>query len=129
MAVMEGAPHQDLAFELVEYLTRPDIQLKIAKGTGGFIPPVEEAIELLDDSIEGEIIRKALYVMDKGVLAFIPSMFGEKWSEVKLIYENAFRKLVLEDGAVDKVYLDNAQEEIDRLEVEGLLLKSPLSVR
>ena len=67
--------------------------------------------------------------MDKGVLAFIPSMFGEKWGEVKLIYEDAFRKLVLEDGAVDKVYLDSAQEEIDRLEVEGLLLKSPLSVR
>lgn len=129
LAIMEETPHQDLAFKLVEYMTRPEIQLKIAKGTGGFIPPVEEAIELLDESIEDEIIRKALYVMDKGVLAFIPSMFGEKWGEVKLIYEDAFRKLVLEDGVVDKAYLDSAQEEIDRLEVEGLLLKSPLSVR
>jgi multiple sugar transport system substrate-binding protein len=129
LAIIEGAPHQDLAIKLVEYMTRPEVQLKIAKGTGGFIPPIEEAIELLDDSIEDEIIQKALYVMDNGVLAFIPSMFGEKWGEVKLIYENAFKKMALEDGAVDKAYLDNAQEEIDRLEVEGLLLKSPLSVR
>jgi len=127
--IVEGAPHKELAIKLVEYMTRPDIQLKIAKGTGGFIPPVEEAIDLLDDSIEDEIIHKALQVMDKGVLAFIPPMFGTKWGDVKLIYENAFRKLVLEDGAVDQAYLDNAQEKIDALEVEGLLLKSSSSVR
>ncbi len=128
-AIMKGAPHKDLAIKLVEYMTRPEIQLKIAKGTGGFIPPVEEAIGLLGDSIEDEIIHKALQVMDIGVLAFIPSMFGEKWSLVKLVYEDAFKKLVLEAGAVDKAYLDNAQEEIDALEVEGLLLKSSSTIR
>jgi multiple sugar transport system substrate-binding protein len=122
-AIVEGAPNHSLALKLIEYMTRPDIQLKIAKGTGGFIPPVNEAVELLDDRPENEIIQKALYVMDRGVLAFIPSSFGSAWNSVKLIYERAFKKLVLEDGAVDKTWLDNAQEEIDTLEVEGLLLK------
>ncbi len=128
-AVVTGAPHYDLAVKLVEYMTRPDIQLKIAKGTGGFIPPVEEALKLLDNNPKDEIIKKALYVMDRGVLEFIPSSFGLEWGSVKSIYDQAFRKLVLEDGAVDKAYLDDAQEKIDTLEVEGLLLKSPSTTR
>lgn len=122
-AIVEGAPHRDLAIKLVEYMSRPDIQLKIAKGTGGFIPPVNEAIQLLGNSPEDEIIKKALYVMKRGNLAFIPSSFGSEWNSVKLIYDRAFQKLVLEEGVVDKAYLDNAQEEIDTFEVEGLLLK------
>ena len=124
LGLVKGAPHRALAIKLIEYFSRPEIQLKIAKGTGGFIPPVEEALELLGEDPEDEIIKKALYVMDKGILAFIPSTFGAKWGEVKLIYDNAFRKLVLKDKVVDCTYLDNAQEDIDALEVEGLLLKS-----
>jgi multiple sugar transport system substrate-binding protein len=128
-AVLNDAPHKELALKLVEYMTRPDIQIKIAKGTGGFIPPVEEALPLLSNTIEDEIIYKALQVMDQGVLAFIPPMFGETWGSVKLLYEDAFRKLVLEDGAVDRAYLDSLQEEIDAFEVEGLLLKSSSTIR
>lgn len=118
LGIMKGAPNQKLAVRLVEYLSSPEIQLKIAKGTGGFIPPVDEAIELLGDSTEDEVIKKALHVMDNGVLAFIPPIFGPNWGAVKAVYDNAFRKLVLQDGAVDKVYLDKAQEEIDKLKVQ-----------
>lgn len=128
-AVLNDAPHKELALKLVEYMTRPDTQMTIAKGTGGFIPPVEEALSLLSDSPEDEIISTALQVMDQGVLAFIPPMFGETWGSVKLLYEEAFRKLVLDDGAVDKGYLDSLQEEIDALEVEGLLLRSSSTTR
>ena len=45
-AIMKDAPNYDLAVEFLEYLTRPDIQVKIAKGTGGFIPPVQEAMDI-----------------------------------------------------------------------------------
>jgi multiple sugar transport system substrate-binding protein len=128
-AVLNDAPHKELALKLVEYMTRPDIQVTIAKGTGGFIPPVEEALPLLSNSIEDEIIYKALQVMDQGRLAFIPPTFGETWGAVKTLYEEAFKKLVLEDGVVDKAYLDSLQEEIDALEVEGLLLKSSSTSR
>jgi multiple sugar transport system substrate-binding protein len=123
-AVLNDAPHKELALKLVEYMTRPDIQVIIAKGTGGFIPPVEEALPLLSNTVEDEIIYKALQVIDQGRLAFIPPMFGETWGSVKLLYEDAFQKLVLEEGKVDEAYLDSLQEEIDAFEVEGLLLRS-----
>ncbi len=118
LGIRKNAPNQELAVKLLEYLSSPAIQLKIAKGTGGFIPPVEEAIDLLGDSPEDEVIKKALHVMDEGVLAFIPPVFGPNWGAVKAIYDNAFRKLVLQDGAVDKAYLDQAQANIEKLKVK-----------
>ncbi len=112
-AVMKGAPNKEMAVKLIEYMTRPDVQLKIAKGTGGFIPPVDEALTLLGDSTQDEVIQKALHVMNNGVLSFIPPVYGPNWGSVKLVYDEAFNKLVLEDGAVDKAYLDKAQETIE----------------
>ena len=117
-AIMEGAPNKDGAVKLIEYMTRPDVQLKIAKGAGGFIPPVDESLKLLGDSTEDEVIQKALAVMNNGVLSFIPPVYGPNWGAVKLVYDNAFKKLVLEDGAVDKDYLDKAQAEIDSYKVK-----------
>jgi multiple sugar transport system substrate-binding protein len=112
-AIMEGAPNKELAIKLIEYMSSPDIQLKIAKGTGGFIPPVDESLEYLGNSPQDEVIQKALHVMNKGALAFIPPVYGVNWTVVKFVYDEAFRKLVLEDGAVDKAYLDKAQAVID----------------
>ena len=117
-AIMEGAPNKDGAVKLIEYMTRPGVQLKIAKGAGGFIPPVDESLELLGDSVEDEVIQKALAVMNNGVLSFIPPVYGPNWGAVKLVYDNAFKKIVLEDGAVDKDYLDKAQAEIDSYKVK-----------
>jgi multiple sugar transport system substrate-binding protein len=128
-AIIEGAPHHDLAVKFLEYMTRPEIQLQIAKGTGGFIPPVDEAVKLLTESPQDEIIKKALHVMDQGVLAFIPSTFGPEWGAVKTLYEEAFKTLVIEKGIVDQDYLDNAQEEMDAHEVEGLLLRPATTKR
>ena len=60
---MKGSANYDLAVEFLEYLTRPDIQVKIAKGTGGFIPPVQEAIDYLGDEAIDEVINKAVLVL------------------------------------------------------------------
>jgi multiple sugar transport system substrate-binding protein len=117
LGIMQDAPQPELAVKLVEYLSRPDVQLKIAKGTGGFIPPVDEAVGLLGQTPEDDVIRKALHVMDQGVLAFIPATFGPNWGSVKAVYDRAFRKLVLEDGAVDAAYLEQAQQEINHLTI------------
>lgn len=117
-AIMKGAPNKEMAIKLIEYMSRPDIQLKIAKGAGGFIPPVDESLELLGDTVQDEVIRKSLHVMNNGVLSFIPPIYGPNWGSVKLVYDEAFKKLVMEDGAVDKAYLDKAQETIDSYEVK-----------
>jgi multiple sugar transport system substrate-binding protein len=117
-AIMKGAPHKEMASKLIEYMSRPDIQVKIAKGAGGFIPPVDEALGLLGDSTQDEVIKKALHVMNSGVLVFVPPLYGPNWQSVKLVYDEAFKKLVLEDGAVDKAYLDKAQTTIDGFKVK-----------
>ena len=117
---MKGAPNEEMAIKLVEYMSRPDIQLKIGKGTGGVIPPVDEAVALLGDTTQDEVIKKALHVLNNGVLSFIPPAYtaGGNWGNIKLVYDEAFKKLVLEDGAVDKAYLDKGQETIESYKVE-----------
>lgn len=119
-AVMEGAPNKDMAIKLIEYMSRPDIQLKISKGTGGFIPPVDEAVALLGDTTQDEVIKKSLQVLNNGVLSFIPPAYtkGGNWGAIKQVFDDAFKKMVLEDGAVDKAYLDKAQETIESYKVE-----------
>lgn len=117
-AVVKGAPNKEMAIKLIEYMSRPDIQLKIAKGAGGFIPPVDESLALLGDTVQDEVIRKALHVMNNGVLSFIPPVFGPNWGSVKLVYDEAFKELVMDKGAVDKAYLDKAQEEIESFKVK-----------
>jgi len=116
-AIMKGTPNKEMAIKLIEYMSRPDIQLKIGKGKGGFIPPVDEALGLLGDSVQDEVIQKSLHVMNNGVLSFIPPVYGPNWGSVKLVYDEAFKKLVLGDGAVDKAYLDKAQSTIESYKI------------
>jgi len=59
-AVMKGSANYDLAIAFLEYLTRPEIQVKLAKGTGGFIPPVEEARDYIGNEAIDEVINKAV---------------------------------------------------------------------
>ena len=69
---MKGSENYDLAISFLEYLTRPDIQVKIAKGTGGFIPPVQEAIDYLGDEPTDEVINKAILVLQNGIASGVP---------------------------------------------------------
>ncbi|MFC1706797.1 ABC transporter substrate-binding protein [Planctomycetota bacterium] len=115
-AVRRNAPHKDLALKFLEYMTRPDVQLKIAEGTGGFIPPVRESLSLLGDSPADQVIRASIDVLDHGVLAFVPPC--SSWGEVKLQFDNAFYQMVLRGGKINAVGLARAQQQIDRLLAE-----------
>jgi multiple sugar transport system substrate-binding protein len=115
-AVMKGSENYDLAISFLEYLTRPDIQVKIAKGTGGFIPPVEEAIEYLGDEAIDEVINKAVLVLNQGVVSGVPAGNYQDWGAVKQCYDDIFEDTILTGG-------DITQERLDEGEacVEGLL--------
>ena len=89
-AVMEDAPNYDLAVQFLEYLTRPDVQVKLAKGTGGFIPPVEEAIEYLGDEAIDEVINKAILVLNNGVVSGVPAGDYQDWGAVKMCFDDVF---------------------------------------
>jgi len=117
LALVNGCPHPYLAVKFLEYMTRPAVQLKLARGTGGFIPTVSEATALLDNRHEDEVIRHAIAVLEDGVLAYIPTY--RNWAGVKQAYDDAFHKLVLESGQLDTDYLKAAQKGIDSLRPSG----------
>lgn len=115
-AILKGAPNYDLAVEFLEYITRPDIQVKLAKGTGGFIPPVEEAIDYLGDEAIDEVINKAVLVLNNGVVSGVPASDYQDWGAVKQVFDDVFEQMILGgDGTVDQALLDDAAAKLDAL--------------
>jgi len=114
--VLKNAPHKELAIKFLEYITRPDMQVKIAKGTGGFIPPVEEALNYLGDDPEDEVVAKAVMVLSKGRVSGVPGGDYQDWGAVKKVFDDVFVDMVLNgDGTVDEARLDKAQADLDAL--------------
>jgi multiple sugar transport system substrate-binding protein len=114
-AVVNGAPNEDLAVKFIEYMTEPSMAVKVARGTGGFIPPIDEAIAQLGDSIDDEIIARGIQVLSIGVVSGVPGSEYSSWGAVKQVYDDAFQELILNRGAIDKAYLDEAQAKIEAL--------------
>jgi len=116
-AIMKGSANYDLAVEFLEYLTRPDVQVKIAKGTGGFIPPVQEAVDYFADEPVDEVMAKAIMVLAQGVASGVPAANYQDWGAVKQVFDNVFQDMILGgDGTIDVARLDAAQAEIVALE-------------
>ena len=116
---MKDTENYDLAIQFLEYLTRPDIQVKISKGTGGFIPPVDEAREFLGEEAIDEVINKAILVLNNGVVSGVPSANYQDWGAVKQVFDDVFVDMILNgDGTVDQARLDQAAEALEALLVE-----------
>jgi multiple sugar transport system substrate-binding protein len=116
LGIVEGTANFDAAVQLVEYLTRPEIQTKMNKGTGGFIPVVAEAIDFLGDDPTDEIIRKALIVLGLGVPSYLPVADFQDWGAVKQLFDDVYQEMILGgDGTVDQALLDAKQEELEAL--------------
>ena len=114
-AVMKGSENYDLAIDFLEYLTRPEIQVKLAKGTGGFIPPVQEAIDYLGDEAIDEVINKAVLVLENGVVSGVPGGNYQDWGAVKACFDDVFEDTILTGADVDQARLDEAQACVDAL--------------
>jgi len=114
--IMKDAPNKELAIKFLEFITRPDMQVKIAKGTGGFIPPVEEALNYLGDDPEDEVVAKAIMVLSKGRVSGVPGGDYQDWGAVKKVFDDVFVEMVLNgDGTVDAALLNEAQAKLDAL--------------
>ncbi len=114
-AVMKGSANYDLAVMFLEYLTRPDVQVKIAKGTGGFIPPVEEALQFLGDEAIDEVINKAVLVLENGVVSGVPAGDYQDWGAVKKCYDDIFEDTILAGLDITQDRLDEGQACVDAL--------------
>ena len=116
LGVVDGSANVEAAALLMGYLTRPEIQVKINKGTGGFVPVVAEALDYLGDDPTDEIIRKALLVLQQGNTSFLPVADFEDWGAVKKVFDDIFTGMILDgDGTVDQDMLDEAQDRIDAI--------------
>ena len=113
-AIPVGSPNKEMAIKLIGYMTRPDIMLKLARGAGGWIPPVSEAVKSLGATAEDEVIKMAIDVMDNGKLSFIPPSYtsGGNWGQIKQVYDDIARKF-LASGMVDTAYLKEMQTRIE----------------
>jgi len=100
LAIPVGAPQKENAVKLIDYLTSPDIQVKMLENIG-FFPTVKEA--------EGVIPEGPLKILAAGVLAqsgspdsviaLIPSL-GAKGGEFSAAYRDAFTKIVIEGADI-----------------------------
>jgi len=113
--VMKGAEHTALALKFIEFMTRPDIAVKVARGTGGFLPPEDEAIKLLGNSPADEVIKKGVMVLQKGVVSGVPAADYTSWGAVKQVYDDVFKEMIIGTGVFDKALLDKAQARLDAL--------------
>lgn len=114
-AVLKGAENREMAYRFIEFMTKPEIAVKVARGTGGFLPPINEAIEELGDSPTDEVIKKGIVVLQNGVVSGVPGGDYTSWGAVKQIYDDIFQNMILESGSVDRDLLKQAQLEMDSL--------------
>jgi multiple sugar transport system substrate-binding protein len=114
-AILKGSPNYDLAVLFLEYLTRPDIQVKIAKGTGGFIPPVLEAQDYLGNEAIDEVINQAVMVLEQGVVSGVPGYLYQDWGSVKQCFDDIFANTILTGDDVTQDVLDAGQACVDDL--------------
>jgi multiple sugar transport system substrate-binding protein len=107
------APNPNAAFKLIEYLSRPDVQVKTLEGVG-FFSVVEEAA--------GVVPPGALRILAEGVtkqaaapdflMAMIPGGLGGRAGEFSKIYRDTFMEIVVKGRDIEEV-----------LEEQGKLLK------
>ncbi|MBB6478663.1 ABC transporter substrate-binding protein [Spirochaeta isovalerica] len=114
-AVLKGAENKDMAFRFIEYMTRPEIAVKVARGTGGFLPPINEAIEELGNTPADTVIKTGIEVLQNGVVSGVPGSSYTSWGDVKQIYDDLFSEMILNRGTVDDTLLHKAEERLEAL--------------
>ena len=70
-------------------------------------------VDVVGQSPADQVIRTSLAVLDEGRLAYLPAT--ENWGAVKLVFDEVFGRVVVDQRAVDAEYLRGAQREIDAL--------------
>lgn len=103
LAIPKGAPNRDDAWKLIDYLTRPETQVKVLESVG-FSPSVQEASGKLPEGplrVLAEGVNRQLSTHDD-LMALIPSL-GAKGSDFKSIYITAFQRIVLQGEDIQPV--------------------------
>jgi multiple sugar transport system substrate-binding protein len=107
LAITKGSPDQDAAWKVIEFLTRPEIQAKIAENVG-FFPTVKEAAP----AITGPIKKiadgvSAQFAAGDSIAVMIPPL-GGKGGAFNAVYRSAFERIVLKGEDIKTVLSEGA---------------------
>lgn len=104
LMIPRGAPEAEAAWKLIEYLTRPQVQVKVLQGTG-FFPTVMEA--------SGHLPEGPLRVLAEGVtrqagspdamVSLLPVGLGGRTGEYVPIFTDAFHAIVVQNRPIGDV--------------------------
>jgi multiple sugar transport system substrate-binding protein len=117
LAVPKGAPDMNGAIGLIDYLTRPETQIEIARSVG-FLPVVKA--ELPDTEPGLKLSAGAVDKMQSAkdaLPALLPIGLGERAGEFDMVYLDTFKGIVLR-GENPSAALDREREALNRLMTE-----------
>ena len=109
LGIPADAPNPEAGADLIEYLTRPDVQGKILQELGFF--PVVDGVDYSNlpagIAIEAAVVSAQANAPD-ALPALLPVGLGERGGEINQIFRNAFDRVVLEGEDIETVLGEEA---------------------
>ena len=104
LGIPADAPHPEAGAELIEYLTRPEVQAMVLQELGFF--PVVAGVDTTNlpegIGIEAEAVSAQANASD-ALPALLPVGLGERGGEINQIFRNAFDRIVLNGEDIEAV--------------------------
>ncbi|MFT5193356.1 MAG: multiple sugar transport system substrate-binding protein [Cellvibrionaceae bacterium] len=104
LGIPADAPDPEAAVEMIEFLTRPDVQGAVLKELGFF--PVVDGVDVsaLSEGVAIEAGAVTLQATSPNALpALLPVGLGDRGGELNQIFRNAFDRIVLEGEDIEAV--------------------------
>ena len=115
IGITSGTEKVEAAEEFIRFLTDPDILYKIAAGTGGFIPPVEEVIAELGNEPKDLIMKKGLDTLNNGIPSGVPGSLYTDFGAVKSVFDTVYKSMWDNNGTYTDAFLDEQQAALEAL--------------
>ncbi len=117
MGVMKNSKNMKLALKILEYFSKPKVQIEVARETGGFFPASKDALKYLDAKRpEDVVIRKAIQELNSNIImTSVPSQNYVKWEAVKQLFDNIFQNIILPRKKLTDIRLAEAEKELELL--------------
>jgi multiple sugar transport system substrate-binding protein len=118
LAIAKGAPQADAAKKLIDYLTKPETQVRTAKATA-FLPvakvempaDIEPGLKLQIDAVQKMTSAK------NALVSLLPVGLDQRGGEFDKVYVDTFQRIVLR-GEDPKTALDRQAESLKRIITE-----------
>ncbi|MDR3173692.1 MAG: extracellular solute-binding protein, partial [Treponema sp.] len=111
--VQKGAPHGDLAAAWIDYVTTPRVNYELCTNFGGMLSPINEVAPLLGS---GDVVMTAgSKMLGNTIVAGVPSADYKDWNAVKLLYIDAFNRVLSTKEVPDNAFLQDLENKCRQL--------------